>query len=253
MKEKLLEALAIPTNWNCSDLCTKKLSKDRMHFLMNMAGVFDNKSGELVGESIMAREIYSDQFKGALRTIREVCGMGRASHPRNMMAKSALQYMMMASIIAGGAASNALSPESPMVDHDFTSKFGSYQDGIIALYDLHFSFFDGYLRFEYIFAGMVVYILITGIYFCMVLLTFFRREKFQKLQSDKTTNLDALTNVGEPAYLDSSTPELRLILPEEIFTTPHGEKFHLNGCKHVRGNVKKFTPCKDCHCKLQKA
>ena len=110
---------------------------------------------------------------------------------------------------------------------------------------------------RYIFAGMVAYILIAGFYFCMVfctkLLTDFRREKTQKLQSGKIPNLDSLTYAGEPAHLDSSAPELRLILPEEIFTTPHGEKFHLKGCKHVRGNVKKFTACKDCHCKLQKA
>ena len=143
-----------------------------------------------------------------------------------------------------------------MVDDDFTGKFESYQDGIIAFYDLHFNYFDGYLRFEYIFAGMVVYILITR-FFCMVfckkLLTYCRREKAQKLQSGKIPNWYSLTYAGEPAYLDSSTPELRLILPEEVFTTPHGEKFHLKGCKHVRGNVKKFTACKDCHCKLQKS
>ena len=108
-----MEAAAIPTKWNCSDLCTKKLSKDRMHFLTNMAGVYDSKVDELVGTQIMARETYSEEFKGALRTIREVCGIGRATHQRNMMAKSALQYMMMASIIAGGSASNALSPERP--------------------------------------------------------------------------------------------------------------------------------------------
>ena len=223
-----------------------------MHFLMNMAGVYDSKSDELVGAQIMAREIYSEEFKGALRNIREVCGIGRATHQRNMMAKSALQYMMMASIIAGGSATNALSPESPMVD-DFTGRFESYQDGTIAFYDLHFNYF-GYLRFEYIFAGMVVYILITGCFFCMVfckcLLAHFRREKSQKLQSGKIPNLDSLTYAGEPAYLDASTPELRLILPEEVLTAPHGEKFHLKGCKHVRGNVKKFTPCKDCLCKL---
>ena len=110
VREKLLEAAAIPTEWNCSDLCTKKLSRDRMHFLMNMAGVYDSKSDELVGASTVAREIYSEEFKGALRTIREVCGIGRATRQHNMTAKSALQYMMMASIIAGGSASNALSP-----------------------------------------------------------------------------------------------------------------------------------------------
>ncbi len=121
-----MEAAAIPTKWNCSDLRTKKLSKDRMHFLINMAGVYDSEVDELVGTQIAAREIYSEEFKGALRTIREVCGSGRATHQHNMMAKSALQYMMMASIIAGGSASNALSPEGPMVD-DFTGKFESYQ------------------------------------------------------------------------------------------------------------------------------
>ena len=171
-----------------------------------------------------------------------------------MMAKSALQYMMMASIIAGGSA-NALSLESPI--DDFTGNFGSYQDGIIAFYDLLFNYFDGYLRFEYIFAGMAVYILITGIYFCVIfckkLLTYFHREKSQKLQAGKSTKLDALTYDGEQMYLDSSTPELRLILPEEVFVTPSGEKFHLKGCKHVPGNFKTLTPHKDCHCKLQKA
>ena len=55
------------------------------------------------------------------------------------------------------------------------------------------------------------------------------------------------------AYLDASAPELRLSLPDEIFTTPHGERFHLKGCKHLRGNFKKFTPGKDCRCKLQQA
>ena len=254
VKEKLLEVAAIPTKWNCSDLCTKKLSKARMDFLMNMASVYDNKEDDLVGAQIMAREIYSEEFRGALRTIREVCGIGRATHQHNLMAKSALQYMMMASIIAGGSA-NALSLESPI--DDVTSNFGGYQDGIIAFYDLHFNYFDGYLRFEYIFAGMVVYILITGIYFCMIfckkLLTYFHREKSKKLQAGKSTKLDTLTYDGEHMYLDASTPELRLILPEEVFVTPSGEKFHLKGCKHVRGNFKTLTPCKDCHCKLQKA
>ena len=90
VREKLLEAAAIPTKWNFSDLCTKKLSKDRIHFLMNVAGVYDSKV-ELVGTQIMAQETCSEEFKGALRTIREVCGIGRATHQHNMMAKSALQ------------------------------------------------------------------------------------------------------------------------------------------------------------------
>ena len=46
VREKLLEAAAVPTKWNGSDLCAKKLSKDRMHFLMNMAGAFDSKVDE---------------------------------------------------------------------------------------------------------------------------------------------------------------------------------------------------------------
>ena len=47
--------------------------EDRIHVLMNMAGVYDSKSDELVGASSMTREIYSEEFKGALRTVPEVC------------------------------------------------------------------------------------------------------------------------------------------------------------------------------------
>ena len=91
--------------------------------------------------------------------------------------------------------------------------------------------------------------------FCKKLLTYLRRGKDEKLQSGKISDSDSrtLTYTGETAYLDASTPEPRLVLPDEIFTTMHGEKLHLKGCKHVRGNVKKFIPCKNCHCKLQKA
>ena len=91
--------------------------------------------------------------------------------------------------------------------------------------------------------------------FCKKLLTYLRRQKNEKLQSGKIADLDShtLTYTGETAYLDASTSDLPLVLPDEIFTTLHGEKFHLKGCKHVRGNVKKLTPFKDCHCKLQEA
>ena len=78
-KRETLRRAAIPTKWNCPGLCVKKLSKDHMHFLMNMAGVYDSKVEELVGTSSMAREIYSEEFKGALGAIPVVCGIGRAT------------------------------------------------------------------------------------------------------------------------------------------------------------------------------
>ena len=51
-----LETSPIPTKENFADLETKKLSADRMRYLMHGVGVCDESAGELVGTDVVTRE-----------------------------------------------------------------------------------------------------------------------------------------------------------------------------------------------------
>jgi hypothetical protein len=51
-----LETSPIPTKENFADLETKKLSADRMRYLMHGVGVYDESAGELVGTDVVTRE-----------------------------------------------------------------------------------------------------------------------------------------------------------------------------------------------------
>eukprot|EP00435_Cladocopium_sp_Y103_P051887 s469_g16.t1 len=53
VKNKELYTSSIPTKENFADLGTKKLSRDRMQYLMHGVGVFNEDSGELVGSDIV--------------------------------------------------------------------------------------------------------------------------------------------------------------------------------------------------------
>lgn len=106
VKEKKLEAHAVPTKLNCADLGTKRLSKDRMEFLMNMVGVFDESADELVGEAVVQREKQAESVSYILRILRESVGE-RATHMSVSSSKRALQCMMLMALLKDA---NALSP-----------------------------------------------------------------------------------------------------------------------------------------------
>ena len=74
-----LETSSIPTKENFADLETKKLSADRMRYLMHGVGVYDESAGELVGTDVVTRERAADDVRGVLRMLRESIGE-RSSH-----------------------------------------------------------------------------------------------------------------------------------------------------------------------------
>ena len=57
-----LETSPIPTKENFADLETKKLSADRMRYLMHGVGVYDESAGELVGTDVVTRERFFSCF-----------------------------------------------------------------------------------------------------------------------------------------------------------------------------------------------
>jgi len=66
VKTKALETSSIPTKENFADLGTKKLSADRMRYLMHGVGVYDESAGELVGPDVVTRERAADDVRGVL-------------------------------------------------------------------------------------------------------------------------------------------------------------------------------------------
>eukprot|EP00435_Cladocopium_sp_Y103_P071106 s873_g36.t1 len=110
VKQKQLETCAIPTKHNYADLGTKKLSRDRMHYLMHGVGVFDEHAGTLVGVEVVSREQTASDFKGVLRMLRESVGE-RSSHRTMVSTKQTLQTLLLMTLMS---TSDALSLESPM-------------------------------------------------------------------------------------------------------------------------------------------
>ena len=77
MKRRELETASIPIKENFADLGgTKKLSQNRMHYLMYGVGVLNEGTGEFVGKELVERERSKEDFKGVLRM---VCEAGRCS------------------------------------------------------------------------------------------------------------------------------------------------------------------------------
>ena len=77
VKRRELETASIPIKENFADLGgTKKLSQNRMHYLMYGVGVLNEGTGEFVGKELVERERSKEDFKGVLRM---VCEAGRCS------------------------------------------------------------------------------------------------------------------------------------------------------------------------------
>ena len=110
VKSKQLETSTIPTKENYADLGTKKLSRDRMQYLMNGVGVFDESVGELVGAEIVLREKAAGDFKHVLRMMRESIGED-SNHKTMVSAKQTLRALLMLTLVS---TTDALSLPSPM-------------------------------------------------------------------------------------------------------------------------------------------
>lgn len=99
---------------------TKKLSADRMQYLMHMVGVFDEGKNELVGSNVVSRLQCAEDFRSTLRLMRE--SVGEKSHHHAMTsAKRSLQMLMLMTLVSCG---DALSPLSPItIASNFNSTF----------------------------------------------------------------------------------------------------------------------------------
>ena len=111
VKQRQLEPCAIPTKYNYADLGTKKLSRDRMQFLMYGVGVFDEQAGALVGSEVVAQEQTASDFRGVLRMLRESVGE-KSHHKAVVSAKRSLQALLLMTLVNE---CDALSPVSPSV------------------------------------------------------------------------------------------------------------------------------------------
>ena len=110
VKTKALETSSIPTKENFADLGTKKLSADRMRYLMHGVGVYDESAGELVGTDVVTRERAADDVRGVLRMLRESIGE-RSSHKTMVATKRSLQTLLLLSLVHS---TDALSLTSPI-------------------------------------------------------------------------------------------------------------------------------------------
>ena len=110
VKTKALETPSIPTKENFADLGTKKLSADRMRYLMHGVGVYDENAGELVVTDVVTKERASDDFRGVLRMLRESIGE-RANHKTMVATKRSLQTLLLLSLVHS---TDALSLTSPI-------------------------------------------------------------------------------------------------------------------------------------------
>ena len=129
VKSKELETASIPTKENYADLGTKKLTRERMRYLMHGLGVFDEDSGELVGADVVFREQAADDFKGVLRMLRESVGES-ATHATVKSAKKSLQTLLLMSLVSS---SDALSLPSPMSAEWFSVEFPNFSSWMVCL------------------------------------------------------------------------------------------------------------------------
>lgn len=106
VKEKRLETSSVPTKQNTADLATKKLSKDRMEYLMHLVGVYNESTKELVGTDTHMREEQCENVSHILRLM--IQGSGELPTHRSIMsAKRSVQFIMLMTMMTEA---NALSP-----------------------------------------------------------------------------------------------------------------------------------------------
>lgn len=109
VKDRKLETASIPTKQNTSDLATKKLSKDRMEYLMYLVGVYDEFANELVGTEVHMREQQCEKVSQVLRLM--IQGSGELpTHKSMVSAKRSLQFIMLMTMMTEA---DALSPGFP--------------------------------------------------------------------------------------------------------------------------------------------
>ena len=119
VKQRQLEPCAIPTKYNYADLGTKKLSPDRMQFLMYGVGVFDEQAGALVGAEVFAKEQTASDFRGVLRMLRE--SVGEKSHHKTMVsAKRSLQALLLMTLVNECDALSLVSPIAFLIPEPFS-------------------------------------------------------------------------------------------------------------------------------------
>ena len=115
--ERMLETAAIPTKENCADLGTKRLTRERIRYLLFKISVYDTNACELVGTETVRRENQREDFVQCLRHLR--MAMDRSSDRQsNTVAKQILRYTLMASVIPS---TDAL---SPITSETETNNFG---------------------------------------------------------------------------------------------------------------------------------
>ena len=98
VKRKQPETASIPTKENYADLGTKKLTQDRMHYLMHGVGVFNEKSGELVGAEVVECEASQQDFKHVQRVL---CGSADCGRDRKnlLSAKRTLRMLLLTMMV----------------------------------------------------------------------------------------------------------------------------------------------------------
>ena len=113
VKRGLLETASIPTKENYADLGTKKLSLDRMHYLMHGIGVFDEDANELVGVEVVQREKSRQEFNSVLRVLCDSTG-GR-SRESVRSTKHALKLLLLTMLVDSADALSLPTNVSPIV------------------------------------------------------------------------------------------------------------------------------------------
>ena len=112
-KRKQLETASVPTKENYTDLGTKKLTQNRMRYLMHGVGVFNENSGELVGAEVVEREASQQDFKHVLRVLCESADGGR-DRKNLLSAKRTLRMLLLTTMINTADALSLPSMMSPM-------------------------------------------------------------------------------------------------------------------------------------------
>ena len=105
-KDKRLETASIPTKKNTADLATKKLSRDRMEYLMRMVGIYNESTNELVGTDVHMRDQQGESVSQVLRLMIQSSGE-LPTHKSVMSAKRSLQFIMLMTMMTEA---DALSP-----------------------------------------------------------------------------------------------------------------------------------------------
>ena len=224
-KQKLLEVVKIPTKENVSDLCTKRLAKDRMGFLLCKLGVFDTASDELVGSHTMAQIRHHEDFVHSLQLLRQTLGQ-RSDHSTNMLAKNALQCMILASMATGTNALGRDGYESPIEKDECLDTL--------------------------MFMTLVIYVFFSGMYFMMRFAFwfhgYFHWKKMDAVDTDDVppNRFASMKRKAAKKKHDETFTDKPGCFPD-IYITVRGNRYHDGACGHISGHTtKRFTPCLDC-------